>query len=254
MKALTLGAAVLLLLTLFLQCGPSAGSEQAEVKPAEEAPKIETEPIPTATALPMPTDTPLPAPTNTPEPPPPEPQQFAGQGQQASPLFTLVPGLAVFEMTHDGSHNFAITLLDSQGEWVELLVNMIGPFSGAKAVGIELEGSYIMDISADGNWTVLVEQPRAPSDAARPPHTFSGTGQQVSPFIILSEGLTRFQMRHDGSHNFAIVLLDGRGDWVDLLVNEIGPFDGSKATGIRQPGPYLLDIAADGNWTVTIEQ
>ncbi|TKJ31057.1 MAG: hypothetical protein CEE40_03120 [Chloroflexi bacterium B3_Chlor] len=254
MKTLTVAGLSLLLLALFFQCCPSSTTEgPAAPPPAEEIPTAPAEP-PTATPPPMPTHTPLPIPTSTPEPPPPEPQRLTGHGQQASPLFPLLPGLAVFRMTHDGAHNFAITLLDNQGEWVELLVNMIGPFNGAKAVGVEQEGNYIMDISADGSWTVLVEQPRPPSDTPSPPQTFAGSGQQVSPFIMLSEGLARFQMTHDGAHNFAIVLLDSRGNWVDLLVNEIGPFDGSKAVGIRQSGAYLLDIAADGNWTLTIEQ
>jgi hypothetical protein len=41
---------------------------------------------------------------------------------------------------------------------------------------------------------------------------------------------------------------------VELLVNEIGSFDGSKAIGIDAPGLHLLDIQADGDWTITVEQ
>ena len=48
--------------------------------------------------------------------------------------------------------------------------------------------------------------------------------------------------------------LDSQGNTVDLLVNEIGPFDGSTAVGIQQSENYLLNVTADGNWTVTIEE
>ena len=56
-------------------------------------------------------------------------------------------------------------------------------------------------------------------------------------------------------------LLDEEGQLVALLANKIGGFDGSKAVGVKegallgaQPGTHILNITADGNWTVSIEQ
>jgi len=69
----------------------------------------------------------------------------------------------------------------------------------------------------------------------------------------LDKGLIVVKMKHDGSSNFAIWLMDKNGREIDLLVNEIGLFDGSKAIGIPTSGIYLLDITADGNWRITIE-
>jgi hypothetical protein len=37
------------------------------------------------------------------------------------------------------------------------------------------------------------------------------------------------------------------------VINEIGSFDGSKAVGVKA-GVYLLDISADGNWNIQINQ
>ena len=88
----------------------------------------------------------------------PKSQQFKGHGQKVSPKFALVQGLATFRMTHDGRRNFSIWLLDQQGNRVALLVNKVGDFSGAKALGIKRLGVYILDITADGNWTVKYEQ------------------------------------------------------------------------------------------------
>jgi hypothetical protein len=249
MKIPAILLAGILLLALFFQCCPSITPEEP-VAPPPAQPPVE-EPTMPALASPAPRATP----TNTPAPiPRPEPQHFSGQGQQVSPAFQLVPGLALFHMTHDGRANFAITLLNDRGEWVELLVNNIGPFDGGKAVGITEPGQHVLDISADGNWTVLAEQPSIPADAPFPPLSFSGHGQQVSPMFNLASGLTTFHMTHDGRANFAIVLLDREGNWVELLVNEIGAFDGGKAAGIREAGVHILDISADGNWTITIEQ
>jgi hypothetical protein len=61
-------------------------------------------------------------------------------------------------------------------------------------------------------------------------------------------------MEHTGISNFAVWILDDQGAKVDLLVNVIGSFNGSKAIGIDTPGIHLLDIQADGDWEVSIEQ
>jgi hypothetical protein len=61
-------------------------------------------------------------------------------------------------MSHNGKGYFSIWLLDHQGTRVALLVNKIGIFNGAKALGIERAGVYLLDIQADGNWAVNVTQ------------------------------------------------------------------------------------------------
>lgn len=110
-------------------------------------------PIPT-TQSPLPNiQSPIPttpAPTHT-------PQQFTGRGQQTSPQFQLPSGLITFHFTHDGQSNFAIWLLDDQGNQIDLLVNTIGPFDGSKALGIQKPGLYLLNIEADGNWTIEIK-------------------------------------------------------------------------------------------------
>lgn len=203
-------------------------------------------PVPTAPPV-SPTPEP-PAPTPTPEP-----LVLTGTGQQAAGPVTLNPGLVVATMSHQGSSNFAVTVLDDQGQPVELLANVIGSFDGSKAFRAE-GGSFVLDVTADGNWSVTLAQPGPPAGLAGPPHSLSGHGQQATQFLGLNAGLATFKMTHQGQGNFAIVLMDQDGQPRDLLVNEIGAFDGSKASGIASPGAYVLDITADGDWTVTIDQ
>ena len=170
-------------------------------------------------------------------------------------------------MTHDGSGVFAVQLLDEGGQLVDLLANKIGRFEGSKAVGAKeggllgaQPGTHILNITADGNWTVSIEQPRT-VERLRLPQTLSGRGQRVSSFFTLASGLAIFRMTHEGSGVFAMQLLDEKGQLVALLANKIGGFDGSKAVGVKegallgaQPGTHILNITADGNWTVSIEQ
>lgn len=181
------------------------------------------------------------------------PIDLSGQGQKATDSFSLPSGSSIFKMKHTGSSNFSVRLLDDQGELVDLLVNEIGSFDGQKALGIETAGDYLLDIAADGPWTITIESLRPEEEEAPSvPREFSGNSQQATEMFSIGSGLARFEMTHDGSSNFSVRLLDDQGQLVELLVNEIGAFQGSKATSIRQTGKYLLDIAADGNWNIKV--
>ena len=198
--------------------------------PISTTPEI-TPTIPTSSVTPLPKTTPTPeAPTATPTP---EPITLSGTG-------------------HDGDRNFIVWLLNDEGDQIDLLVNKIGEFDGSKALCVTKQGDYILDISADGSWTITIEQPR-PSYASPVPKMLKGTGQQASEMFYLDTGLARFEMTHDGDHNFIVWLLDDDGNQIDLLVNKVGEFDGSKAVSIRKGGNYLLSISADGNWEISIE-
>lgn len=208
---------------------------------------------------PPPVTQPAAQPAPAPQAASPAPQTISGRGKSVSQKFQLQAGLSTFKMTHVGRSNFAIWLYDSSGERIELLVNEIGSFDGKMALGIEHTGQYVMDVEADGAWSVVVEQPR-PTSAPPVPATFSGHGKAVSPFFTLNSGLLTFKMTHNGRSNFSIWLLDRDGNRDELLVNEIGPFNGSKAIGVRSSGGLdvvagvkVMDIEADGDWSIGIQ-
>lgn len=79
-------------------------------------------------------------------------------------------------------------------------------------------------------------------------------GQVATELFTLGAGLTRVNMTHTGDHNFIVWLLDSSGDEIELLVNEIGPFNGSGALRIEQAGQYLLTVDADGSWEIVLSQ
>jgi hypothetical protein len=72
----------------------------------------------------------------------------------------------------------------------------------------------------------------------------SGRGQQASKKFQLKSGLAVFEMKHVGSSNFSVFLMNSNGEIVELLANDIGSFNGSKAAGIPFKGTYILDIQA----------
>lgn len=86
----------------------------------------------------------------------PETRSFEGQGAVATNLFSLPGGLVRFEMSHSGQGNFAVTLLDADGNPVALPANDIGNFEGSAAETVS-DGIYIMDVEADGPWSISLE-------------------------------------------------------------------------------------------------
>ena len=77
----------------------------------------------------------------------------------------------------------------------------------------------------------------------------SGRGQTAIDLIDLPSSLSRVRFTHQGSSNFGVYVYyrDDR----DLLVNEIGNYNGT--TLISADEPIAFDISADGPWTPHIE-
>lgn len=85
------------------------------------------------------------------------------------------------------------------------------------------------------------------------PILIEGVGQQATDVYTLKKGLVRFVIKHQGVGKFSVSLLDGEGVYVTLLASAEGKFNGSKAVRIEKSGQYLMNVQADGAWTITIE-
>ncbi len=94
-----------------------------------------------------------------PEPVKPKPINLSGTGRTATEKFTLQDGLAVFKSTYKGRETvFHIELLNSFGEDVDMPANDIGSdLSVSKAIQVTA-GEYLLNVEADGAWTVTIEQ------------------------------------------------------------------------------------------------
>jgi hypothetical protein len=84
---------------------------------------------------------------------------FSGSGGNATFPADFEKALYTFKLTHAGHMDFAVWVMDPAGNRVELLVDTIGPFSGSKAVQIPAKGRYVLDVSADGEWTITAGAP-----------------------------------------------------------------------------------------------
>jgi len=180
---------------------------------------------------------------------------ITGNGPELTNSFHLEKGLTTIFFSHSGDSNFIVDLIDSDGDTIGWGVNEIGEYVGSKAMEIEKEGDYYLNVQfADGDWEAVIRQPRdiIPVNL---PCTFVGKGASAENFFYAKKGLYKIILTHDGDSNFIVDVLEEDGSssgWWGI--NEIGEFDGSKALKIEETGIYLLYInLADGNWEITIE-
>lgn len=96
------------------------------------------------------------------------------------------------------------------------------------------------------------EEPEvAPEPEPAEPQSFSGTGSEVVMLDPLGEDVFYATVTHDGSSNIALWTVDENGQDIDLLVNEIGGYDGEVALNFGED-PAALRIEADGAWTIDL--
>jgi hypothetical protein len=110
-------------------------------------------------------------------------------------------------------------------------------------------------VQANGPWTLTVLLPghlEQPEEAQS--YEFSGNGNDVTPVFQLADGRTNVHLTHNGTGHFGVIIYnvttEQRGG---LRANEIGEADVST-TFSAGAGPHLISVAANGDWTITIEQ
>ena len=100
------------------------------------------------------------------------------------------------------------------------------------------------------------DTPTSTTISSTPSEVITGQGDSVINCQLRS-GKTVIELTHQGDSNFSIWLHDDEGGR-DLLVNEIGVYSGGRLISADDelrsslsPGPCLLEITADGDWSLT---
>lgn len=197
----------------------------------------------------------------------------------ATDPFGLEPGLAIVEMTHQGEGDFTVNLLSAMqeetvttpeaiefsedqngGSHTELaaaLVNDTGPGKFSRAAHIPVGGKHLLEVKADGPWTVKVEQPH-PTSAPRTT-SFNGERTTATPFFELSSGVKTVTMRDYGGEGFSFSLLDKYGSSAKSSKLDEGKSEAGSGwmaawttVDIPEEGIYLLNIKSDGLWSIEI--
>jgi len=124
------------------------------------------------------------------------------------------------------------------------------PVAGAPTAAITPAGSA--PTPAPGGADLASSPSSATPTTTPPPIVLTGTGRSTASFNAAG-GLTVLATAYDGSDNFAVVIVSGSGQSVDLAVDVVGTYHGTVSAGLN-PGRYTLIIAASGPWNITITQ
>lgn len=174
-------------------------------------------------------------------------------------MIELDTGLWLFEMTYEGTGVFT-SLLESKSFYGQLASDM-GPYHGTNVMGLAQNGSYRLNVTATGDWTIDITRPVAlPALADTPPLTFVGVGDTATGLFTLPAGNVTFSITSDGPTGCSFWLYKENGDfvwdptntYVEPLPWHDGPYSGERTVAIPESGRYLIDIVSDGTWSIGI--
>ena len=82
--------------------------------------------------------------------------KLEGKGDRVKTI-DLNKGVAIFTMIHSGSDNFIVRIKGSDGKLLDLMANTIGDYSGQKTFTVKKDGTYLVEVTASGKWTIEIE-------------------------------------------------------------------------------------------------
>ncbi|MFP8953646.1 polysaccharide deacetylase family protein [Natrialbaceae archaeon A-arb3/5] len=175
---------------------------------------------------------------------------FDGAGPTESSSFDLVEGVVTIDVSHDGNSVPVVELVPVDGAATGDRVSAVSasPGSSESIVTVD-EGTYRLDVDADGSWSVELDQPAIHADDLEAlPVDASGTGSSfVGP--LRTDGDVSLAVTHDGSEQFVV---DGYGadGSREQLINQTGSFDSTRSYSAS--GVAWVNVEADGNWTIEV--
>lgn len=146
----------------------------------------------------------------------------------------------IMDIEHNGGGNFAVHLVDKNGNNLDLLVNEIGSFTGTVTDWNYFEKATVISVKAGGDWSITF-RPMSSIEIAQNGDSFTGP----NVVGIDAGSISKISFTHNGSSNFVV---RGVGtSSAKLLVNEIGSYDGTVVWS--QPQAFFV-VDADGDWTI----
>lgn len=203
-------------------------------------------------------------------------------------VFDTYPGVTAEDMTlttplgSKAVRHYQVTVEDDEDESLEDTIDIyVGKSNGVlyKWVTIEKEDGVVIMTTTfeifDSNIAVIGSNPDNDDDDDG--HQTSGTsavvvedgvititgmGNAVTDTFELAAGVSIVEMYYPGEEmtNFIVEIYSSE-DMYDLVVNEIGAYDGTRLVDVSEdniigllPGEQYVEVTATGAWTIVIEQ
>ena len=134
-------------------------------------------------------------------------------------------------------------------------------FVAAEAEAAEESSPQREPAEGDSSPVAAESEETAPAEEAEPepapdpepvqPQSFSGSGSEVVMLEPLGDDVFFATVTHQGSSNIALWSVDENGQDLDLLVNDIGNYQGQVALNFGED-PAALRVEADGDWSIDL--
>jgi hypothetical protein len=157
--------------------------------------------------------------------------------------FTAQDGPIVARITNKGSSNFAV-ISYAGSQYDDLLVNEIGSYAGRVYVA---SGVSLLKITSNGSWSVDL---RPITSAPKWNGSSAITGKGDSVILLRGGSFGTTTIKNRGTSNFAVIAYSAYGDYLDLLVNEIGSYSGEVLLPTEDP-VVLCIHAVGGSWSMS---
>ena len=168
--------------------------------------------------------------------------EFKGKGND---VVDIPDGItdAIMTIDYTGGKLFQLNSIDKNNTSnYQISASSFGNLKSSELVTIEdkyMGTADRLNISAEGAWTITLE-----AVATAKPFQESGKGDTLMQYMGQAN---TYEFTHDGKSNFIVHQLSDSVAYPDLLVNEIGKWDGKADLA---QGPSLVTIQADGNWSM----
>ena len=182
--------------------------------------------------------------------------QLSGSTTQTTAPFALKAGLALFQSVRSANSGyFYIDVFDTSGNQIATIASGSVPMDLSVAAKIPADGMYVLQVQAEGGWTVNVSQPKA--SYAPPPAAqhWSGKYWNATPLFSLHAGpaVLHASIPNSSTH-FEATLLDQNREFIGEIQNAAGAAEQTVNVTIPSDGVYLIQVYSDGDWSVDVQQ
>lgn len=180
------------------------------------------------------------------------PTVVGGSGSGHSNTFSLSGGLAVFNLSHDGSGQFKVDLETTSGTRVAALVNSRDRYDGEVATRLA-QGEYVLNVTARDSWRGEIAEPRFAVTDVRDPPVAKTDGYHGWVGPIDFSGNVTVTVTTSSSAFVGAWIATLQGDRVQRLVTQPGPYQERVIVDRNANGIVIVETEL-GNWTVAVRE
>lgn len=181
-----------------------------------------------------------------------KPIEFSGSGDKIISDVNIPSGNYKAILSNNGSRNFIVKFYESSNDsYGELLANEIGSYNGSKVIRdgetTAIRGG-MLEVKSSGNWSIKFERIGGTINGK----SVNGTGDSVTGWFVGDGKRQVATFTNSESSNFIVKVYNQYGD-SDLLVNEIGSYNGQAIFTTSSNVKYYYEISSSGSWTISWE-